>query len=116
MLLPVAGAYLQVCYQWTNFPFSLARYVSYCYRMSKIPTTNGLFYRKTEHKMLNVILQFPENYPHNNVVVELTSKTLSDKLLGGLTKMCDEEAKKRIGDKQVSVKYCETSHDLSGFL
>ena len=50
---------------------------------------------------MNVILQFTAKYPDEPIVVELNSKTLSEKLLAGLIKMCDVEAKKRIGQKQV---------------
>ncbi len=57
----------------------------------------------TPHKQLTLHLMFPENYPHEAIVIELKSKTLSDKLLDGLSKMGDEEAKKNIGLKQVSV-------------
>jgi len=67
-------------------------------------------YRKTDYKNLNVILEFPEKYPSDPIVIRLTSKTLSDKLLGGLTKLCDEEAKKYLEEKQVS---CTT---LPGFV
>ena len=58
-------------------------------------------FRKTDQKQLNIILQFPANYPDGVIVTELTSKTLSEKLLSGLIKMCDEEAKKKLGQKQV---------------
>lgn len=66
-----------------------------------VPAQVRAGYKKTDHKQLNVILQFPARYPHEPVVTELTSKTLSEKLLSGLTKMCDEEAKKLIGQKQI---------------
>ena len=59
------------------------------------------YFRKTDQKQLNIILQFPAKYPDDTIVTELTSKTLSDKLLTGLIKMCDEEAKKKLGQKQV---------------
>ena len=59
------------------------------------------FFRKTDQKQLNIILQFPANYPDDTIVTELTSKTMSEKLLAGLIKMCDEEAKKKVGQKQV---------------
>ncbi|KAL4232939.1 hypothetical protein ACF0H5_007627 [Mactra antiquata] len=58
-------------------------------------------YRKTDQKQLSIILQFPDNYPEQPVVIELTSKTLSDKLLNGMMKLCDDEIKKYIGKSQV---------------
>ena len=61
----------------------------------------NIFFRKTDQKQLNIILQFPANYPDDTIVTELTSKTMSEKLLAGLIKMCDEEAKKKVGQKQV---------------
>jgi len=57
--------------------------------------------RRTDQKQLNVILQFGDGYPGEPVVTQLTSKTLGEKLLAGLVKMCDEEAKARSGQKQV---------------
>lgn len=66
-----------------------------------VPAQVRASYRKTEYKNLNVILQFPEGYPNTPLLVELTSKTLSEKLLHGLIKMCDEEITKFIGQKQV---------------
>lgn len=58
-------------------------------------------YKKTDYKQLNVILQFPDNYPAEPAVIQLTSKTLAEKLLSGLVKMCDEEAKKLLGQRQI---------------
>ncbi|XP_067674988.1 uncharacterized protein [Haliotis asinina] len=55
----------------------------------------------TEQKQLTIHLMFPENYPHQPIVVELKSKSLSFKLLDGLCKMCDEEARKNVGQRQV---------------
>ncbi|KAL5010314.1 hypothetical protein ScPMuIL_012619 [Solemya velum] len=59
--------------------------------------------KKTEQKHLTANLQFPPNYPNEQIVVELKSKTLSDKLLYGLTNVCDQETKKWVGQKQVMV-------------
>lgn len=49
-------------------------------------------------------MQFLENYPTEPVVVELKSKTLTEKLLDGVVKVCDAEARKYIGQKQVGPK------------
>lgn len=64
-------------------------------------TKYDCYFRKTDEKQLNIILQFPANYPDEPIVTELTSKTLSERLLAGVIKMCDEEAKKKVGQKQV---------------
>lgn len=50
-------------------------------------------------------MQFLENYPTEPVVVELKSKTLTEKLLDGVVKVCDAEARKYIGQKQVGPKF-----------
>lgn len=57
--------------------------------------------KKTEYKQLTVCMQFPENYPHDPIITELKSKTLADRLIDGLQKVCDEEAKKMCGATQV---------------
>jgi len=57
---------------------------------------------RTPRKSLGVCLQFPpEGYPVSPIILELKSKTLEDKLLDGLTRVCDQEAKKLQGQKQV---------------
>ena len=57
--------------------------------------------RKTEYKSIVVCIQFPENYPHVPLLLELKSKTISEKLLQRLTSVCEEEAKKHLGKVQV---------------
>jgi hypothetical protein len=49
-----------------------------------------------------VVLQFPEDYPNHEVLVELRSKTLDDKLLNGLTRVCEERAREYLGTKTYS--------------
>jgi len=56
---------------------------------------------KTVHKQLVVCLQFPEDYPRSPLLIELKSKALSEKLLDGLNKVCDDEARKIVGQHQV---------------
>jgi len=57
---------------------------------------------RTPQKSVGVCLQFPpEGYPVSPILLELKSKTLSEKLLDGLTRVCDQEAKKLQGQKQV---------------
>ncbi|XP_035705803.1 uncharacterized protein LOC110846281 isoform X2 [Folsomia candida] len=58
-------------------------------------------YRKTKEKTVAVVLQFPEDYPTHELLIELRSKTLDDKLLNGLTKICEEEARKYLGEPQI---------------
>nr|CAD7588519.1 unnamed protein product [Timema genevievae] len=57
--------------------------------------------RQTAFKNIIVLIQFPEDYPHSSLLLELKSKTLSDKLLDGLTNVCEQEAKKILGKPQV---------------
>lgn len=52
-------------------------------------------------RQMTAVMQFLENYPTEPVVVELKSKTLTEKLLDGVVKVCDAEARKYIGQKQV---------------
>jgi len=57
---------------------------------------------RTQQKSLGVCLQFPpDGYPVSPIILELKSKTLDEKLLDGLTRVCDQEAKKLQGQKQV---------------
>ena len=46
-----------------------------------------------------VCLTYPVNYPENHILVELKSKTLSKKLLDGLEKVAENEAKKKYAKK-----------------
>lgn len=61
------------------------------------------FYRVSDQRQLTVHFQFPAGYPQTPILVELKSKTLPYKLLDGLVKLCDDEAKKYVGQRQVSV-------------
>ncbi|KAG8181847.1 hypothetical protein JTE90_003994 [Oedothorax gibbosus] len=57
--------------------------------------------RRTKYKQLTACLQFPKSYPQQPLLVEVKSKTLSDKFLNGLTKVCDDECKKILGKPQI---------------
>jgi hypothetical protein len=46
---------------------------------------------------------FPENYPQVPIVIELKSKALSERLLYGLSNVCEQEARKFIGQRQVCI-------------
>ena len=56
-----------------------------------------LIFRKSNYKKIAVCLTFPSNYPSTNILVELKSKTLSEKLLKGLQGLAEKEAKQYIG-------------------
>ncbi|XP_069102290.1 uncharacterized protein [Argopecten irradians] len=55
----------------------------------------------TGQKHVTLIVMFPPKYPHEPLIMELKSKTLSEKLLDGLLKVCDEQAKKWLGQRQI---------------
>ncbi|KAJ3657465.1 hypothetical protein Zmor_009266 [Zophobas morio] len=57
--------------------------------------------KRTEFKSVVICIQFPETYPSTPLLLELKSKTLSEKLLHGLTNVCEQEAKKYLGKAQV---------------
>lgn len=57
--------------------------------------------RRNNYKNLVVCLQFPSDYPNSCLLIELKSKSLSVKLLDGLTLICESEAKKILGKPQV---------------
>lgn len=56
---------------------------------------------KTERKQITVTFQFPNGYPRNPVLFELKSDVMSLKLLDGLSKIMEEEAKKLIGQYHI---------------
>lgn len=56
---------------------------------------------KTSFKKIVACIQFPNNYPRDPLLLELKSKTLSGKLLDGLTNVCENEVKKLLGKAQV---------------
>jgi len=62
---------------------------------------NLFLFRRTAFKHIVACIQFPSNYPFSPLLIELKSKTLSDKLLDGLTNVCEQEAKKILGKPQV---------------
>lgn len=57
--------------------------------------------KRTDFKTVIVCIQFPEQYPETPLLIELKSKTLSEKLLLGLTNVCEQELKKISGKPQV---------------
>lgn len=66
-----------------------------------VPDAVAMIIKKTDFKQLKLRLMFPSHYPNEPIISELNSKTLSEKLLDGLQKVCDDECKKFIGNVQV---------------
>ena len=56
---------------------------------------------KTKFKTIIACIQFSKDYPRTPLLIELKSKTLSAKLLDGLTEVCEKECKKFLGKAQV---------------
>ncbi|KAK1130667.1 hypothetical protein K0M31_018783 [Melipona bicolor] len=56
---------------------------------------------KTRCKTIIVCIQFSKDYPRTPLLIELKSKTLSVKLLDGLTEVCEKECKNLLGKAQV---------------
>lgn len=56
---------------------------------------------KTSFKQLVVCIQFREDYPASPLFIELKSKTLSTKLLDGLTEVCEKECRRLLNKAQV---------------
>uniref|UniRef100_A0A1B6BXR7 RWD domain-containing protein n=1 Tax=Clastoptera arizonana TaxID=38151 RepID=A0A1B6BXR7_9HEMI len=57
--------------------------------------------KRTSFKYIIVCIQFPAEYPSVPILIELKSKTLSEKLLYKLTGICEQEAKKYLGKPQI---------------
>ena len=56
---------------------------------------------KSDFKTMAVCLTYPQNYPDHHILVELKSRKLSRKLLDGLEKVAEAEAKKYSGKPHV---------------
>lgn len=69
--------------------------------VSCVPTMVRVEIMKTNFKKIVVCIQFPNTYPQAPLLIELKSKTLSTKLLDGLTEVCEKECKKLLGNAQV---------------
>ena len=50
--------------------------------------------RRTEFKTIACCFMFPAQYPDKPILLELKSKTISQKLLAGLTRVAENECKK----------------------
>ncbi|XP_015593406.1 uncharacterized protein LOC107266905 [Cephus cinctus] len=56
---------------------------------------------KTQFKKIIVCIQFPQDYPKVPLLIELKSKTLSEKLLNRLTSVCEKECENLLGKAQI---------------
>ncbi|XP_023333842.1 uncharacterized protein LOC111705500 [Eurytemora carolleeae] len=75
--------------------------VPYTKVVTTVPAMVRIEVEKTSFKKIIVCFLFPSEYPSQPILIELKSKTLKDKLLTGLTKICEDEAKKNIGKPQI---------------
>jgi len=62
-----------------------------------VPAMIRVEIEETPFKKLIVCLCYPSDYPSTHIFVELKSKTLCEKLLEGLVRVSEEEAKKYLG-------------------
>lgn len=66
-----------------------------------VPAMVRVNIERTKYKQMVVCFQFAPDYPKSRALIELKSRHISDKLLDGLTKVCEEEADKYLGKPQV---------------
>lgn len=66
-----------------------------------VPSMIRVEIKKTDFKHFIVCMQFPQDYPKSCLIIELKSKTLSERLLQGLSNICDQECKKYLGKPQI---------------
>jgi len=66
-----------------------------------VPAMIRVELKKTEFKKMAICLTYPTDYPSNHILVELKSKTLSEKLLHGLQGLAETEAKQFKGKPHV---------------
>ncbi|KYN18484.1 PREDICTED: uncharacterized protein LOC108762463 [Trachymyrmex cornetzi] len=69
--------------------------------VSCVPSMVRVEITKTPFKQLVVCIQFQKDYPASPLFVELKSKTLSAKLLDGLTEVCEKECKRLLNKAQI---------------
>lgn len=69
--------------------------------VSCVPTMVRVEITKTVYKKIVACIQFPQDYPQAPLLIELKSKTLSRKLLDGLTEVCEKECRRLLGKAQV---------------
>lgn len=64
-----------------------------------VPAMIRVEIRKSDFKKVAVCLTYPVEYPKNHILVEVKSKTLARKLLDGLERVAENEAKTKHKDK-----------------
>lgn len=67
---------------------------------------------QTRARTCDILLQFPENYPHELILMEIKSKTLPQKLTDLIVKLFDAERARFVGDDQACAVLCVTIHCL----
>lgn len=65
---------------------------------------------QTTCRRISVIIRFPSDYPKQNILVELKSKTISEKLLNGIADLAERHAKNSLNKPQIidAVKFIST--------
>jgi len=72
--------------------------------VTAVPAMIRVEIQRTSYKKVICCLMYPPaGYPSSPILMELKSKTLSQKLLDGLTSVCEGEAKKHLGKPQALV-------------
>ena len=66
-----------------------------------VPAMVRVELKKSDFKTMAICLTYPSNYPTHHILVEIKSKKLSRKLLDGLEKVAETEAKKYIGKPHI---------------
>lgn len=79
----------------------LAENVTGCKLVSCVRAMVRAEIKRTKFKTLVVCIQFPKDYPQVPILIELKSKTFSEKLLQRLNNVCENEAKKHLGKAQI---------------
>ncbi|XP_076035708.1 uncharacterized protein LOC143021827 [Oratosquilla oratoria] len=77
------------------------RVISNCTLETCVAAMVRINIQRTKYKQIVCCFQFPDEYPKYPILTELKSHHISQKLLDGLVKICDEEAKKRLGKPQI---------------
>lgn len=60
--------------------------------------------KQTDSRQITLCLRFPIDYPNQHILVELKSRSLSGKLLDGITTLAEQRAKDFTGKPQVRFK------------
>lgn len=77
--------------------------VAGCRLVSCVPSMVRAEISRSKFKTIIACIQFSADYPRTTLLLELKSKTLSEKLLQGLTDVCEREVKKALGKPQVLI-------------